>query len=83
VNSPYLVDNLNTLHALGTYGKPETWSVTAGYLANIRPGVYLTLGLNYTANPSQASYFGPSSANPSQRAEGNALNVQASLFTAF
>ena len=67
VNSPYLVDNLNTLNALGTYGKDETWSVTAGYLANLRPGVYLTLGLNYTANPSQAFYFGPSQANPAQR----------------
>ena len=83
VNSPYLVDNFNTLNALGTYGKPETWSVTAGYLANLRPGVYLTLGLNYTANPSQAFYFGPSQANPSQPFEGNALNFQATLFTAF
>src|SRR5688572_18826469 len=83
VNSPYLVDNLNTLNALGTYGKGETWSVTAGYLANLRPGVYLTLGLNYTANPSQAFYFGPSQMNPSQRQEGNALNFQATLFTAF
>ena len=83
VNSPYLVDNLNTLNALGTYGKDETWSVTAGYLANLRPGVYLTLGLNYTANPSQAFYFGPSQVNPAQRREGNALNIQASLFTAF
>jgi porin len=83
VNSPYLVDNLNTLHAVGTYGKSETWSATIGYLANLRPGVYLTLGLNYTANPSQAFYFGPSQANPSQRFEGNALNFQATLFTAF
>ena len=38
VNSPYLVDNLNTLNAVGTYGKPETWSATVGYLANLRPG---------------------------------------------
>ena len=83
VNSPYLVDNLNILHAVGTYGKSETWSATIGYLANLRPGVYLTLGLNYTANPSQALYFGPSQANPSQRFEGNALNFQATLFTAF
>ena len=83
VNSPHLVDNLNTLNAVGTYGKGETWSVTAGYLANLRPGAYLTLGLNYTANPSQAFYFGPSQANPSQRSEGNALNFQATLFTAF
>lgn len=83
VNSPYLVDNLNTLNTAGTFGKPETWSATVGYLANLRPGVYLTLGLNYTANPSQAFYFGPSQANPSQRFEGNALNFQAALFTAF
>ena len=83
VNSPYLVDNLDTLNAVGTYGKSETWSATIGYLANIRPGVYLTLGFNYTANPSQAFYFGPSQANPSQRFEGNALNFQATLFTAF
>jgi porin len=83
VNSPYLVDNLNTLHAVGIYGKHETWSATVSYLANLRPGVYLTLGLNYTANPSQAFYFGPSQANPSQRFEGNALNFQVTLFTAF
>jgi porin len=83
VNSPYLVDNLNTLHAVGTYGKHETWSATVSYLANLRPGAYLTLGLNYTANPSQALYFGPSQANPSQRFEGNALNFQVTLFTAF
>ena len=83
MNSPYLVDNLNTLNAAGTYGKPETWSATVGYLANLRSGVYLTVGLNYTANPSQAFYFGPSLANPSQRFEGNALNFQAALFTAF
>jgi hypothetical protein len=83
VNSPYLVDNLSTLNAAGTYGKSQTWSATIGYLANLRPGVYLTLGLNYTANPSQAFYFGPSQANPSQPFEGNALNFQATLFTAF
>ena len=83
VNSPYLVDNLNTLNAAGTYGKSETWSVTVAYLARLRAGAYLTLGLNYTANPSQALYFGPSLANPSQRFEGNALNFQATLFTAF
>jgi porin len=83
VNSPYLVDNLNTLNASGTYGKSETWSATVAYLARLRAGVYLTLGLNYTANPSQAFYFGPSRANPSQRSEGNALNFQATLFTAF
>jgi carbohydrate-selective porin OprB len=83
VNSPYLVDNLNTLHAVGIYGKHETWSATVSYLANLRPGVYLTLGLNYTANPSQAFYFGPSQAKPSQRFEGNALNFQVTLFTAF
>ena len=83
VNSPYLVGNLNTLNAVGTYGKSETWSATIGYLANLRPGAYLTLGLNYTANPSQAIYFGPSQLNPSQRFEGNALNFQAALFTAF
>ena len=83
VNSPYLVDNLNTLNVAGTYGKPETWSATIGYLANLRPGAYLTVSLNYTANPSQAFYFGPSAANPSQRFEGNALNFQAALFTAF
>ena len=83
VNSPYLVDNLNTLNAAGTYGKSETWSVTVAYLARLRAGAYLTLGLNYTANPSQALYFGPSFANPSQRFEGNALNFQATLFTAF
>ena len=83
VNSPYLVDNLNTLNAVGTYGKPETWSATFGYLARLRPGVSLSLGFNYTANPSQAFYFGPSKANPSQRFEGNALNFQATLFTTF
>jgi porin len=83
VNSPYLVDNLNTLNATGTYGKSETWSATIAYLARLTTGVYLTLGLNYTANPSQALYFGPSQANPSQRFEGNALNFQATLFTAF
>ena len=83
VSSPYLVDNLNTLHAVGTYGKPQTWSATVGYLANLRPGAYLTVGLNYTANPSQANYFGPSLANPSQPFEGNALNIQMTLFTAF
>ena len=83
VNSPYLVDNLNTLHDVGTYGKPETWSATFGYLARLRPGVSLSLGLNYTANPSQTFYFGPSKANPSQRFEGNALNFQATLFTTF
>jgi porin len=83
VNSPYLVDNLNTLHDVGTYGKPETWSATFGYLARLRRGVSLSLGLNYTANPSQAFYFGPSKANPSQRFEGNALNFQATLFTTF
>jgi porin len=83
VHSPYLVDNLDTLNAAGTYGKSETWSMTVGYLANLRPGVYLTLGLSYTANPSQANYFGPSLANPSQRFEGNALNFQTTLFTAF
>jgi len=43
VNSPYLVDNLNTLHDVGTYGKPETWSATFGYLARLRPGVSLPL----------------------------------------
>jgi porin len=83
VNSPYFVDNLNTLNALGTYGKSETWSATLAYLAPVRPGAYLTLGLSYTANPSQAFYFGPSQMNPSQRFEGNALNFQATLFTAF
>jgi porin len=83
VNSPYLVDNLNTLNAVGTYGKPETWSATVGYLARLRPGVSLSLGFNYTANPAQAFYFGPSKANPSQRFEGNALNFQAALFTTF
>jgi len=83
ISSPYLADNLNTLHAIGTYGKPETWSATIGYLANLRPGAYLTVGLNYTANPSQANYFGPSLANPSQPFEGNALNFQMTLFTAF
>jgi hypothetical protein len=83
VNSPYLVDNLNTLNAIGTYGKSATWSATFGYLARLRPGVSLSLGLNYTANPSQAFYFGPSQANPSQRFEGNALNFQATLFTTF
>ena len=83
VNSPYLVDNLNTLNAFGTYGKPETWSATVGYLARLRPGVSLSLGFNYTANPAQAFYFGPSKANPSQRFEGNALNFQATLFTTF
>jgi porin len=83
VNSPYLVDNLNTLNAIGTYGKSATWSATFGYLARLRPGVSLSLGLNYTANPSQAFYFGPSKANPSQRFEGNALNFQATLFTTF
>ena len=72
-----------TLHDVGTYGKPETWSATFGYLARLRPGVSLSLGLNYTANPSQAFYFGPSKANPSQRFEGNALNFQATLFTTF
>jgi hypothetical protein len=75
--------HLNTLHDVGTYGKPETWSATFGYLARLRPGVSLSLGLNYTANPSQAFYFGPSKANPSQRFEGNALNFQATLFTTF
>jgi porin len=83
VNSPYLVEHLNTLNAVGTYGKPETWSATVGYLARLRPGVSLSLGFNYTANPSQAFYFGPSKANPSQRFEGNALNFQATLFTTF
>ena len=83
VNSPYLVDNLNALNAVGTYGKPETWSATVGYLARLQPGVSLSLGFNYTANPSQAFYFGPSKANPSQRFEGNALNFQATLFTTF
>ncbi|HEV2840394.1 MAG TPA: carbohydrate porin [Chthoniobacterales bacterium] len=83
VNSPFLVDNLNTLNATGTFGKSETWSATVAYLARLNAGVYLTLGLNYTANPSQALYFGPSQANPSQRFEGNALNFQATLFTAF
>lgn len=83
VNSPYLVDNLNTLNVAGIYGKAETWSATVAYLACLRAGVYLTLGLNYTANPSQAFYFGPSQANPFQRFEGNALNFQATLFTAF
>jgi len=83
VSSPYLVDNLNTLNAIGTYGKSATWSATIGYLANLRPGAYLTVGLNYTANPSQANYFGPSLANPSQPFEGNALNFQMTLFTAF
>jgi porin len=83
VHSPYLVDNLRTLNAIGIYGKAETWSATVGYLANLRPGAYLTLGLSYTANPSQANYFGPSITNPSQRFEGNALNLQATLFTAF
>lgn len=75
VNSPYLVDYLNTQRAVGMYGKHETWPATISYLANLRPGVYLTLGLNYTANPSQA--------NSSQRFEENALNFQATLFTAF
>ena len=70
INSPYLVDNLNTLHDVGTYGKPETWSATFGYLATRD---FPSLGLNYTANPSQTFYFGPSKANPSQRFEGNAL----------
>jgi porin len=83
VNSPYLVDNLNTLNSSGIYGKSETWSATIAYLARLRAGVYLTLGLNYTANPSQAFYFGPSQAKPSQRFEGNALNLQVTLFTAF
>ena len=83
VNSPYLVDNLNTLNAVGTYGKSETWSATTGYLVRLRSGVSLSLGFNYTANPSQAFYFGPSKANPSQRFEGNALNFQATLFTTF
>ena len=71
------------LDAVGTYGKPETYSATVGYLARLRPGVSLSLGFNYTANPSQAFYFGPSKANPSQRFEGNALNFQATLFTTF
>jgi porin len=83
VNSPYLVDNFNTLHAVGTYGKGETWSATVGYLVHLRAGASLSLGFNYTANPSQAFYFGPSTANPSQRFEGNALNFQATLFTTF
>ena len=83
VNSSYLVDNLNTLNALGTYRKSETWSATLAYLTRVRPGAYLTLGLSYTANPSQAFYFGPSQMNPSQRFEGNSLNFQATLFTAF
>src|SRR2546423_771409 len=38
VNSADLVDNLNTLHDAGIYGKPETWSATFGYLARLRPG---------------------------------------------
>ena len=83
VNSPYLVANFNTLHSVGTYGKPETWSATAGYLVHLRPGASFSLGFNYTAHPSQAFYFGPSTANPSQRFEGNALNFQATLFTTF
>jgi hypothetical protein len=32
-----------TLHDVGTYGKPETWSATFGYLARLRPGVSLPL----------------------------------------
>ena len=73
----------DTIHAAGLYGKSETWSATIAYLARLSAGVYLTLGLSYTANPSQALYFGPSQANPSQRFEGNALNSQATLSTAF
>lgn len=83
VYSPHLVANLNTLHDQGTYGASETWSATGSYLAHLMPGVYAGVGLSYLKNPSQASYFGPSKANPSQPFQGNALNVQLSLFTYF
>ena len=85
IRSTALIWSITSTHStpVGTYGKSETWSATIGYLARLRPGVSLSLGLNYTANPSQAFYFGPSTANPSQRFEGNALNFQATLFTTF
>ena len=83
VNSPYLVANLDTMHAQGTYGAADSWSATLSYLAHLRPGIYLGVGLNYTTHPSGASFFGPSTANPFQRFQGDALNFQITLFTMF
>ena len=81
VNSPYLVANLDTMNAQGTYGARDSWSATVSYLAHLMPGVHLGFGLNYTTHPSGASFFGPSKANPFQRFQGDSLNFQINLFT--
>src|SRR6201988_123626 len=81
VNSPYLVANLDTMNAQGTYGARDSWSVTLSYLAHLIPGVHLGFGLNYTTPTSGASFFGPSKANPFQRFQGDSLNFQINLFT--
>ena len=83
VNSPYLVANLDTLNNQGTYGARYSWSATLSYLAHVMPGVYAGVGLSYTKNPSGASYFGPSKANPLQAFQGDALNFQANVYTLF
>ena len=83
VNSPYLVTNLDTLKNQGTYAAPYSWSVTLSYLAHLMPGVYAGVGLSYTKNPSGASFFGPSKANPLQPFQGDALNIQANVYTIF
>jgi len=83
VNSPYLVANLDTMNDKGTYGARYSWSATISYLARIMPGVYAGVGINYTKNPSGASFFGPSTANPLQPFQGDALNFQANIYTVF
>jgi porin len=59
--------------ATGVYARHSTNTITASYTARVFPGVYATLGLSYTDNPS-VTYLPK---------EGSSLNVLAGLFAIF
>ena len=59
--------------ATGVYARHNTNTITASYTARVFPGVYATLGLSYTDNPS-VTYLPK---------EGSSFNVLAGVFAIF
>jgi porin len=74
VVSHYLADATNlTASQTGIYGRNSTNTVTVSYTAHISPGIYGTVGLQYTDHPS-IQYF---------QSEGSSLNFLGSLTYTF
>jgi porin len=71
VVSHYVADATNLAASqTGIYGRNATNTVTLSYTAHVSPGIYGTVGVQYTDHPS-ITYF---------RSEGSSLNFLASIF---